>query len=174
MVFAQVAGPLTWSIVALRNSLVLHSLDKVYLPSCQLQVTAQVSASGRLLASGVLLPSRTLSSLYCYHSPMPISPLAARPLPAPSFRLMLPIPRIPCYLFLSEVVVQIVASLLVCTCCSSSSAMTVKSSVIHMPVCILGCVTAIGTLQLAAHTCFPLLVCTLFNNTSKGYSTPHL
>ncbi|KAK9814724.1 hypothetical protein WJX72_010536 [[Myrmecia] bisecta] len=26
--FAQVAGPLTWSIVALRNSLVLHSLDK--------------------------------------------------------------------------------------------------------------------------------------------------
>ena len=29
MVFAQVAGPLTWSIVALRNSLVLHSLDKV-------------------------------------------------------------------------------------------------------------------------------------------------
>ena len=32
MVFAQVAGPLTWSIVALRNSLVLHSLDKA---SCQ-------------------------------------------------------------------------------------------------------------------------------------------
>ena len=29
IVFAQVAGPLTWSIVALRNSLVLHSLDKV-------------------------------------------------------------------------------------------------------------------------------------------------
>ena len=33
MVFAQVAGPLTWSIVALRNSLVLHSLDKVNLAS---------------------------------------------------------------------------------------------------------------------------------------------
>lgn len=31
MVFAQVAGPLTWSIVALRNSLVLHSLDKASL-----------------------------------------------------------------------------------------------------------------------------------------------
>ena len=30
----MVAGPLTWSIVALRNSLVLHSLDKVsYLSS---------------------------------------------------------------------------------------------------------------------------------------------
>ncbi|DBA97222.1 TPA: hypothetical protein ACH3X1_014972 [Trebouxia sp. C0004] len=29
IVFAQVAGPLTWSIVALRNSLVLHSLDKI-------------------------------------------------------------------------------------------------------------------------------------------------
>ena len=29
IVFAMVAGPLTWSIVALRNSLVLHSLDKV-------------------------------------------------------------------------------------------------------------------------------------------------
>ena len=27
--FALVAGPLTWSIVALRNSLVLHSLDQV-------------------------------------------------------------------------------------------------------------------------------------------------
>lgn len=28
-VFGLVAGPLTWSIVALRNSLVLHSLDQV-------------------------------------------------------------------------------------------------------------------------------------------------
>lgn len=27
--FGLVAGPLTWSIVALRNSLVLHSLDQV-------------------------------------------------------------------------------------------------------------------------------------------------
>lgn len=28
-IFGLVAGPLTWSIVALRNSLVLHSLDQV-------------------------------------------------------------------------------------------------------------------------------------------------
>lgn len=32
-VFGLVAGPLTWSIVALRNSLVLHSLDQVPAPS---------------------------------------------------------------------------------------------------------------------------------------------
>lgn len=168
MVFAQVAGPLTWSIVALRNSLVLHSLDKVYLPSCQLQVTAQVSASGRLLASGVLLPSRTLSSLYCYHSLMPIPPLAARPLPAPPPFVQCcqyPEPRL---LLVFDPSGGADCSPLVCTCCSSSAAMRVKSGVSHMPVCILGCVTAIGTLQLAAHTRFPLLVCTLFSNKSKG------
>ena len=29
MMFAYAAGPLAWSIVAFRNSLVFHSLDKV-------------------------------------------------------------------------------------------------------------------------------------------------
>lgn len=31
--FGLIAGPLTWSIVALQNSLVLHSLDQVIRPS---------------------------------------------------------------------------------------------------------------------------------------------
>lgn len=33
--FGLVAGPLTWSIVALRNSLVLHSLDQVGRALCK-------------------------------------------------------------------------------------------------------------------------------------------
>ena len=46
--FGLVAGPLTWSIVALRNSLVMHSLDQVQ-PACRRRCRIQECTSELLL-----------------------------------------------------------------------------------------------------------------------------
>ena len=75
IVFAMVAGPLTWSIVALRNSLVLHSLDKVsYLSSSSVPQYEPETCWPRLEACAALSPAALaldmqITSLFMHISP---------------------------------------------------------------------------------------------------------
>ncbi len=75
IVFAMVAGPLTWSIVALRNSLVLHSLDKVrYMASSPVPQYEPGMCWPRLktcvaLPPAALPPAVQITSLFMHISP---------------------------------------------------------------------------------------------------------